>query len=532
MMGIAIKIIDKSTLYIGSLENIADDKQGAFLAMPYILALDQGTTSSRSLIFDHTGKIVATAQKEFKQYFPQPGYVEQDPMEIWTSQLSTMVEVIAKAQIPIHEISCIGITNQRETTIIFEKKTGKPIYPAIVWQDRRTIDYCENLKKEGHEKNIREKTGLLIDPYFSATKIHWILNHVDGAMEKAKNGELCFGTIDTWLIYQLTNKKEHVTDPSNASRTLLYNIEKNAFDEDLLKIFEIPKSLLPEIKPSAGLFGEADLPFFSKKIPITGVAGDQQAALFGSGCYDVGMLKTTYGTGCFILLNCGNKIERSKHEMLTTVAWQIEDQITYALEGSVFVGGAAVLWLKDALHLIKTSKEIEELAAQEKDADGVIFIPALTGLGAPHWDPKAKGAIFGITRRTKNSHIALATLQGIAFLVYEVIEAMRKDSTIELLTMRVDGKVARSDILLQFQADLLKIQIERPFSSEMTALGAALLAGLGAKIFSSIEELKKLYSIEKTFKPDLTFHLEELKARYEKAIQLIKELEKTDEDKT
>jgi glycerol kinase len=497
--------------------------------MPYILALDQGTTSSRSLIFDHTGKIVATAQKEFKQYFPQSGYVEQDPMEIWTSQLSTMVEVIAKAQVPIEEISCIGITNQRETTIIFEKKTGKPIYPAIVWQDRRTINFCETLKDKGLEEKIRQKTGLLIDPYFSATKIHWILNHVEGAMDKAKKGELCFGTIDTWLIYQLTNKTKHLTDPSNASRTLLYNIEKNAFDQELLDLFQIPSSMLPEIRPSSGFFGEADLPFFSKKIPITGVAGDQQAALFGSGCYDRGMLKTTYGTGCFILLNIGDKIQHSKHQMLTTVAWQIEDKMTYALEGSVFVGGAAVLWLKDGLHMIKTSKEIEDLAQQEKDSDGVIFIPALTGLGAPHWDPKAKGALFGITRRTKSSHIALATLQGIAFLVYEVIEAMRKDSLIELKSMRVDGKVARSDILLQFQSDLLKIQIERPFSSEMTALGAALLAGLGAKIFSSVEELKRVYSVEKTFKPDLTLHLDEIKARYEKAIELIKELEKFDE---
>jgi glycerol kinase len=494
--------------------------------MPYILALDQGTTSSRSLIFDEHGAIIATAQKEFKQFFPKPGLVEQDPMEIWSSQLSTMVEVIAKARIHPDEIKAIGITNQRETTIVWDKHSGVPIYPAIVWQDRRTISFCEELKKKGLKEFIHKKTGLLIDPYFSASKIHWILENVPGAKEKAKKGDLLFGTVDTWLIYQLTNKTVHATDPSNASRTMLYDLNTHRFDEELLKIFAIPKTLLPEIKPSSGLFGYANISIFPHQIPITGVAGDQQAALFGQGCFDKGMLKTTYGTGCFILMNLGEKVQLSKHEMLTTVAWQIGDKVTYALEGSVFVGGAAVQWVKDNLGIIKTAKEIEELAGSVTSTEGVLFIPALTGLGAPHWDPSAKGAIFGITRGTKAAHIALATLQGIAFLVYEVIEAMKQDSDLPLSIMRVDGKVARSDLLLQFQADLLKIAIERPTSSEMTALGAALLAGLGASIFPSIESLKKISPIEKTFHADHALELEELKNRYHKAVELIKELDK------
>ncbi len=494
--------------------------------MPYILALDQGTTSSRSLLFNEKGEILATAQKEFKQYFPKPGLVEQDPMEIWTSQLSTLVEVLAKAQVHPDEITAIGIANQRETTIIWDKKTGRPIYPAIVWQDRRTVEFCEELKKSNHSKEIHQKTGLLIDPYFSASKIRWILNHVEGALERAKKGELAFGTVDTWLIYQLTNKKAHVTDPSNASRTMLYNLKTKTFDKELCKLFEIPIEILPEIKPSSGLFSHTDIPTFPHKVPITGVAGDQQAALFGQGCLEKGMLKTTYGTGCFILMNIGDVIQLSKNQMLTTVAWQIGDETTYALEGSVFVGGAAIQWIKDGLGIIKTSKEIEDLSESVKDSEGVLFIPALTGLGAPHWDPNAKGAIFGITRGTKAAHLALATLQGIAFLVYDVIEAMKNDADVKSLKMRVDGKVSKSDLLLQFQADLLQIAIERPTSSEMTALGAALLAGLGASIFPSIDSIRNLYQADKVFIPDQTIHLDELKDRYHRAVELIKALDK------
>lgn len=498
--------------------------------MPYILSLDQGTTSSRSLLFDTQGRIIATAQKEFKQYFPKPGLVEQDPLEIWTSQLSTMVEVVAKAQIDPNEIKAIGITNQRETTIIWEKSTGKPIYPAIVWQDRRTTDFCESLKEQGYANEIHTKTGLLLDPYFSASKIHWILENVPGAKEKAIKGELAFGTVDSWLIYQLTGKKVHATDPSNASRTMLYDLQKKGFQKSLCDIFSIPTSMLPTVKPSAGFFGTVDIPAFPHKIPITGVAGDQQAALFGSGCLDKGMLKTTYGTGCFILLNIGEKIQLSEEKMLTTIAWQIGDSVTYALEGSVFVGGAAIQWLRDGLGIIKKTKDVEDLASSVMDTEGILFIPALTGLGAPHWDPKAKGAIFGITRGTKAAHIALATLQGIAFLVYDVIESMKQDVKLKLKKMRVDGGVTRSDLLLQFQSDLLQIEIDRPISSEMTALGAALLAGLGADLIPSLESIKTLYQVEKTFSPHDAPKSEELKNRYHKAIQLIKELEKNHDE--
>lgn len=497
--------------------------------MPYILALDQGTTSSRSLIFDHQGRIIATAQKEFKQNFPKPGFVEQDPIEIWTSQLSTIIEVLAKAKLTSQDIQAIGITNQRETTIIWDKKTGVPIHPAIVWQDRRTADFCEKLKNEGKNEQIHQQTGLLIDPYFSATKINWILKNVPGSYEKAKKGELIFGTVDSWLIYQLTNKKEHVTDPSNASRTMLYDLKKNCFVESLCSIFDVPMQMLPNVLPSAGFFGYTDLQIFPTPIPITGVAGDQQAALFGQGCFEKGTIKTTYGTGCFILMNLGSEILYSKHDMLTTIAWQIGDKITYALEGSVFVGGAAVGWVKDNLGIIKKASEIETLAASVESTEGVLFIPALTGLGSPHWDPKAKGAIFGITRGTKAAHIALATLQGIAFSVFDVIDSMKNDCSIPLKTMRVDGKVTRSDLLLQFQADLLQITIEKPPSTEMTALGAALLAGLGVGIFSSLDEMKSFSQIEKRFTPNKKLKHEELKKRYHKAIELIKELEKNDE---
>lgn len=494
--------------------------------MSYILALDQGTTSSRCVVYDVKGKVIASAQKSFKQFFPKPGLVEQDPIEIWTSQLSTMVEAITKANIGPKQIKGIGITNQRETTIVWEKSSGKPIYPAIVWQDRRTTSFCDSLNKKGLGEKIHKKTGLQIDPYFSATKIKWILDHVPDARKKAEDGDLLFGTVDTWLIYKLTGGKVHATDPSNASRTLLYDLKKKAFCQELCDLFEIPIQMLPEIKPSASHFGDCFMQLLHHPIPITGVVGDQQAALFGQACLEKGMAKITYGTGCFILMNIGESIEYSKHKMLTTVAWQIEDRITYALEGSVFVGGAAVQWVKDGLGIIKNSVDIESLAASVSSTDGVLFIPALTGLGAPYWDPKAKGAIFGITRGTKPAHIALATLQGIAFLVFDVVDAMQKDASIPLKTIRVDGGVSKSDLMLQFQADLLQIEIERPESQEMTAQGAFFMAGLGAKVYSCLEALKNLTTTEKTFQPDRNLKLQDLKDRYHKAIELIKALEK------
>ncbi|MBM3197437.1 MAG: glycerol kinase GlpK [Chlamydiae bacterium] len=494
----------------------------------FILALDQGTTSSRSILFDLEGNVIASAQKSFRQFFPNPGLVEQDPLEIWTSQYATMMEALAKARIRPDQILAIGITNQRETTIVWDKKTGIPIYPAIVWQDRRTTAMCERLIAQNKSEWIQKTTGLQIDPYFSATKISWILDNVPGVRERALKGELAFGTVDTWLIYQLTGKKVHATDPSNASRTMLFDLKKNAFSKELLDLFSIPKSMLPDIRPSASSFGTVCPQIFPHPVPITGVIGDQQAALFGQGCFFKGMGKITYGTGCFILMNLGHKVEYSKHKMLTTVAWQIGDAVTYALEGSVFIGGAAVQWIRDGLGIIKNFSEIEELASKVLSADGVLFIPALTGLGAPHWDPKAKGAIFGITRGTKAAHLALATLQGIAFLVYDVIDAMQKDAEIPIKTMRVDGGVSKSDLILQFQTDLLQIEIERPPYPEMTALGAAFMAGLGVGTYKSIKDIEGIYSAEKTFQPNRSLKLQDLKDRFHKAIDLIRALEKTD----
>ena len=493
--------------------------------MGYLLALDQGTTSSRSMIFDLKGQVIAIAQKEFKQHFPKSGWVEHDAKEIWSTQFTTMIEVITKAQIDPHEILGIGITNQRETTVVWDRKTGEPIYKAIVWQDRRTTEYCDELKKKGLEETIQAKTGLLIDPYFSGTKIHWILENVQGARERAERGELCFGTIDSWLIYKLTGGKVHATDPSNASRTLLYNIKEMRYDDFLLNLLQIPASMLPEVKPSAGIFGEVNLKLFPHPIPIAGVAGDQQAALFGQGCFEKGMIKATYGTGCFILMNSGKEAIISKNHMLTTIAWQIGNEVTYALEGSVFVGGAAVQWLKEGLGLIKTSAEIELLAAKVKDTDGLMFIPTLTGIGAPYWEPKARGMIIGISRGTTVCHLALATLEGIGFQVYDVVEAMQKDTKVTLKKMRVDGKVTRSEILMQFQANLLNMQIEKPASTEMTALGAAFLAGLGVKAYASIKEIEEICKIEREFSPDLTTDLEQKKMRYKKAITLLKAME-------
>lgn len=495
------------------------------LLMKYLLSLDQGTTSSRSILFDLNGHLIASSKKKLSLSCKNQDFIEQDPLEIFQTQVATIEEVLTSSQINPLDIEAIGITNQRETTIIWDKLTGNPIYPAISWQDRRTKDRCELLKNKETIDLIHQKTGLLIDPYFSATKIEWILNHVHGAKKRAENGELLFGTVDSWLIYLLTQKKVHATDFSNASRTLLFDIKEKTFDPTLCQLFDIPMQMLPKALPNATFFGEAILPCLKKPIPITGVAGDQQAALFGQGCFEEGMIKTTYGTGCFVLMNIGKKIHLSENDLLTTIAWDLNNETTYAFEGSIFSGGSALEWLKEGIDMVSALEEIESLAHEADRDQNLIFIPALTGLGAPHWDPHAKGAIFGITRSTKASHIALATLQGIGFLVYESIDAMKKEAKIKLKTLFVDGKVSDSDILLQFQSDLLQIEIKRPTSYEITAFGAALLAGLGAKIFPSLGSIQSLFKVKKTFIPNPSIDYEELKKRYHLAIELIKKLE-------
>jgi len=436
-----------------------------------ILALDQGTTSSRAILFDEAGEIRALAQKEFRQFYPQPGWVEHDPMEIWRTQSETASHAIGNEQ-----VDAIGITNQRETTVVWDRTTGEPIYPAIVWQDRRTAAECDRLKAEGRAEWIAAKTGLIPDAYFSATKLRWLLDHVSGARAKAERGELAFGTIDTWLIWKLTEGVRHVTDPTNASRTLLFDLHRQAWDDELLKLFDIPRSILPEVLPSSGDFGETTL--FGKAIPIRGVAGDQQAALFGQQCLSPGMAKNTYGTGCFLLMHTGETPVRSQNQLLTTAAISLGDSPAYALEGSVFIAGAAIGWLRDGLKLIQTAEEIDPLARSVPDNGGVYFVPAFAGLGAPHWDPHARGLIHGLTRGTTAGHLARATLEAIAYQTADVLRAMEKDSGIELTQLRADGGAARCDFLLQFQADLLGVPVVRPHVTETTALGAAQLAGL------------------------------------------------------
>ncbi len=465
----------------------------------YILALDQGTTSSRAVLYDHAGKIRAMAQKEFRQFFPRPGWVEQDPMEIYSSQISVAAEVIAQMEIHDNMIAAIGITNQRETTIVWNRNTGKPVYNAIVWQDRRTADYCDQLKKEGFQKTITDKTGLEVDAYFSATKIKWILDNVAGARRAAKNGELAFGTVDSWLMWNLSNGKAHLTDISNASRTMLFNIQTLQWDNELLRIFDIPASMLPEIKPNGTFFTDTSGLIFSSKIPISGVAGDQQAAMFGQMCIHQGMVKNTYGTGCFIMMNTGNKAVRSKNRLLTTVAWQLNGSTTYALEGSVFVGGAVVQWLRDGIKLIKSAPETEKIALSVENAGGVIFVPAFTGLGAPHWDQQARGMIYGITRGTTRGHIVRAALEAIAYQNYDVIKAMEQDAGFFIENLRVDGGAAANNFLLQFQADLLQTKVQRPLVLESTSLGAAYFAGLAVGFWESVEEIENQWQVEKTF---------------------------------
>ena len=444
----------------------------------YILALDQGTTSSRAIVFDHNGQICSVAQKEFPQYFPKPGWVEHDANEIWSSEASVIAEAITQIDINGKDIAAIGITNQRETTIVWDIDTEEPIYHAIVWQDRRTAEYCDKLKAEGLVDKVREKTGLIIDAYFSGTKIKWILDNVPGARKRAEMGKLRFGNVDSWLIWRLTRGTAHVTDVTNASRTMLFNINTLQWDDDLLKLLDIPRSMMPEVKSSSEIMAHTKTTIFAHEVPIAGVAGDQQAALFGQMCIEPGSIKNTYGTGCFVMLNVGEKPVLSKNNLLTTVAWKIGDKVNYALEGSIYVGGSVVQWIRDGLGFIKSSSEIEELASTVPDSGGVYFVPALTGLAAPYWDPYARGLICGITRGTTRAHIARAALDGIAFQTYDIAQAMAKDMNAPLTELKVDGGASRNNLLMQFQANLLGINVVRPKITETTALGAAYLAGL------------------------------------------------------
>ncbi|HEY6062702.1 MAG TPA: glycerol kinase GlpK [Chitinophagaceae bacterium] len=469
----------------------------------YILALDQGTTSSRSMIFDNQGNIISSAQKEFKQLFPQPGWVEHDANEIWSTQFGTMAEAVAKAHINMKQVAGIGITNQRETTVVWDRKTGRPVYNAIVWQDRRTAAYCDELKTANHAGTIRQKTGLIIDAYFSATKLKWILDNVVGARKKAENGELAFGTIDTWLTWNLTNAEVHVTDVSNASRTMLFNIHSMQWDEDLLKLFNIPASVLPEVKPSSKIYGVTGNIIPDSRIPIAGIAGDQQAALFGQMCTQPGMVKNTYGTGCFMLMNTGEKAITSKNNLLTTIAWQIDGKTEYALEGSVFIAGAVVQWLRDELKIIRTAAEVEKLAGQVQDTDGVYIVPAFAGLGAPHWNQYARGTIFGLTRGSSNAHIARAALDSIAYQTYDVLKAMEADSGIHIKELRVDGGATVNNQLMQFQSDILNCKVVRPKITETTALGAAYLAGLAVGYWKNVEDIQQQWQVDKSFTPEM-----------------------------
>lgn len=467
----------------------------------YILALDQGTTSSRAIVFDHDGKICSVAQKEFTQYFPKPGWVEHNPNEIWSSQASVIAESISAIDINGLDIAGIGITNQRETTIVWDVDTDEPIYNAIVWQDRRTADYCDKLKAEGLIDTIREKTGLIIDAYFSGTKIKWILDNVPGARQRAEQGKLRFGNVDSWLVWRLTRGEVHVTDVTNASRTMLFNINTLKWDADLLKLLDIPVSMLPEVKTSSEVYGHTKTTIFAHEVPISGIAGDQQAALFGQMCIEPGAIKNTYGTGCFVMLNTGEKPVKSENNLLTTIAWKIGDKINYALEGSIYVGGSVVQWLRDGLCCIKSSSEIEELAASVPDSGGVFFVPALTGLAAPYWDQHARGTIIGITRGTTTAHIARAALDGIAFQTYDIARAMAKDMGAPLTELKVDGGASRNNLLMQYQANLLGIKVVRPKITETTALGAAYLAGLAVGFWKDLEEIKQQWQVERTFEP-------------------------------
>jgi len=493
----------------------------------YILAIDQGTTSSRAMIFDHEGNIVNSSQREFSQLYPKPGWVEHNPDEIWGTTIGVIANVLGVSNIQPEQIAAIGITNQRETTIIWDAKTGEPVYNAIVWQDRRTSSICDELRGKGYEELIRSKTGLLIDAYFSGTKIKWILDNVEGVRKRAEKGELKFGTVDSWLIWKLTRGRVHVTDYSNASRTMIYNIFDLKWDDDLLKILNIPKSLLPEVKESSEIYGYTDARVFGANVPISGIAGDQQAATFGQLCFEKGMAKNTYGTGCFMLLNTAEIPVKSKSGLLTTIAWGLNGKVEYALEGSVFVAGAAVQWLRDQLRLIDSSADSEYFATKVEDNGGVYFVPAFTGLGAPHWDMYARGAIFGLTRGSKKEHIVRATLESIAYSTKDVLEAMEKDSDLSLRKLRADGGASENNFLMQFQADILGIEVERPLIVETTALGAAFLAGLAIGYWKDKEELKKIWKCEKCFQPNMSEkERETLYSGWKKAVERVKNWEK------
>lgn len=467
----------------------------------FILAIDQGTTSCRAIIFNHDGKIVSIAQKEFTQIYPKPGWVEHNPMEIWGTQVGVMAEAVNKAGIDYSDICAIGITNQRETTVVWDKRTGKPIYNAIVWQCRRTSDICDDLKSRGLSDIIKNKTGLIVDAYFSATKIKWILDNVDGARELAQKGELLFGNIDTWLIWNLTGGRIHVTDYSNASRTMLYNIHELRWDKDILHELDIPESMLPEVKPSSCIYGYTAKEVFGAEVPISGDAGDQQAALFGQGCFEKGMAKNTYGTGCFMLMNTGEKPVESNNGLLTTIAWGIDGKIEYALEGSIFVAGAAIQWLRDELRMIKSASETERYALAVEDTNGVYLVPAFVGMGAPYWDMYARGTMVGLTRGTKKEHFIRAILESLAYQTYDVISAMEEDSRIRLCALKVDGGASSNNFLMQFQSDILSVPVVRPKVVETTALGAAYLAGLAVGYWKDREDILKNHKIDGEFKP-------------------------------
>ena len=468
--------------------------------MSYILALDQGTTSSRSIIFDHDGNTISVGQQEYTQIFPQSGWVEHDPEEIFRSQSETAIEALRKAGLAAADVAAVGITNQRETTVIWDRETGVPVYNAIVWQDRRTSDWCSRFR-ESHADVIKQKTGLECDAYFSASKIAWLLNNVEGARQRARNGELAFGTIDTWLVWRLTNGRLHITDPSNASRTMLYNINSLEWDSEMLDIFDIPHTLLPEVRSSSEIYGEIETPVELKGIKIAGIAGDQQAALFGQACFDTGSTKNTYGTGCFMLQNVGERPVVSDHRLLSTIGWQIDGRTEYALEGSVFIGGAVVQWLRDSLGVIGDSSEVEALAGSVSDNGGVYFVPAFAGIGTPHWDQDARGLIIGLTRGTGKAHIARAAVESIAFQTADLLSAMNADSGVNLTELRVDGGATRNDLLLQFQADILQIPVVRSATSETTALGAAYLAGLAVGFWLSKIELAQHWRSDRRFEP-------------------------------
>lgn len=488
----------------------------------YILAFDQGTTSSRAIVFDRTGAIISLAQREFRQIYPQSGWVEHNAKEIWSSQISVATEAVLNANLRADQIAAIGITNQRETTVVWNRETGEPVYNAIVWQDRRTADYCGSLKVQGHDAMIQEKTGLIVDAYFSATKVKWILDNVAGARELANAGKLLFGTVDSWLIWNMTDRKVHVTDVTNASRTMLFNIHTLTWDQELLDLFDVPAAMLPEVKSCSEVYGETAGTVLAARIPIAGIAGDQQAALFGQMCTQPGMVKNTYGTGCFMLMNIGETPILSKNNLVTTVAWKIKDQVHYALEGSIFIAGAVVQWLRDELKIINSAAEIEALALKVPDNGGVYLVPAFAGLGAPHWNQYARGTIFGLSRGANNAHIARAALESIAYQTMEVLKAMEADAGKEILELRVDGGATANDLLMQFQADVLNAKVVRPQVTEVTAIGAAYLAGLAIGYWENLDDIQQQWKMDRSFEPQETAAMPDMIRNWNKAVKAVK----------